>query len=188
MTQTLAAAAPLAFYPRLQLVPCDCPSGVALAQAGQLTVLDGTTAPLYKLNDAGHLKLNRTTAPAYARFVFEVVGSDAGYVDVVEPSTPLFWLPQATRAIKQEFSAHLRPLRARGSSRKGFFHLQASLLFCDALFSCDIVIAARPITLDFGDGEPVEMVVGQIYLTSETLLMEGLPICPPLRAWEHTRH
>lgn len=164
-------------------------------------VLDWTNEPIYSFNDMmhedGRLILTRRTVPNYARFFFHTVRGQLGRFIIVEnkdelralwdrplkPDEENDWFERIDKAVKgignrKDYSMLYRPYSA---DLKHFYRLDAIVVFKNALFRTDIVIAPYEVTHAFKDQSgqvqpPDSFTVGQLQLRNEDLLLEDLPV------------
>lgn len=149
---------------------------------GDLSLLNWTNEPIYKVNDKAPIKLDRKTVLPYAKFFFHYVRGQLGRFIIVENPEEVPWLPEANAEEKQKVNERLIPIAYKGIGRDNLYTLTATVVFKNALFRTDIKIA--PMEMDVFDNEANEnehFTIGQMKLTNEELLLEDLniPIDPP---------
>lgn len=107
----------------------------------EVTVLDMTNQPVYKLNNEGYLTLNETTAIPYVAFFFSCVAGPYGLMPVIEKlDLPQGQEPDSETAEALEGVKDVIPPRVLGEEEGGF-RVGAALLFQGAVFRTEIVIS-----------------------------------------------
>jgi hypothetical protein len=151
-------------------------------KAGDVTLMNWTNEPLYRVNDKAPIILDRKTVVPYAKFFFHYVRGQLGRFIIVEKPEEVSWLASATDDEKKQVNEKLLPLTYKGIGRDNLFTLTGTVVFKNALFRTDIKIA--PMEMDAFDTEMDEnehFTIGQMKLTNEELLLEDLniPVDPP---------
>ncbi|GAB7080131.1 hypothetical protein [Megalodesulfovibrio paquesii] len=146
---------------------------------GEATLLDWTNAPIYAFNERLPIRLEPATLPSYVKFFFHFVRGQLGAFNIVERPEDITWLPQATQADKDAVHERLIPLTFHGLDEDNFYRFTATVLFKDALFRTDIVVAPMPMELYNEElGAPEPFTLGQLALRDEDVLLEDLPVPP----------
>jgi hypothetical protein len=168
--------------------------------------MDWTNAPIYEFNEIGQndgdgrslLELSRGNVLDYARFFFHFVRGKLGRFLIIERPEDVPWLapsqPNDHKASggaedkHKDVEARIHPLRYVGHFERDFYQLDAIVLFKDALFSTQILIAPYAAELEPLNGReptgPADMYpentetfsVGQLSLCAEELLVESLHV------------
>ena len=177
-----AQSAPLPFYPGTELASLRfedaCSDVFTLTRAGLMLEdgeIDGTNEPIYSHNERQPPLLLAQTAALYARFFFHFVRAQGSYFKIVQNLQDIAWASGATETDLIETAAFLLPLTYLGEDTDGCMHLTTTVLFRNALFRTNIVIATRALTRKNGN-EEIELGPGEIALENEVLLIENLPI------------
>lgn len=164
-------------------------------------VLDWTNEPIYSFNEMldaeGRLILTRRTVPNYARFFFHAVRGQLGRFIIVESKDELRalwdrplsskeendWFAKIDNAVKDagDREGYTMLYKPYSAELKHFYQLDAIVVFKNALFRTDIVIAPYEVTHAFKDegGQdqpPDTFSIGQLQLRNEDLLLEDLPV------------
>ncbi|BBB91662.1 MAG TPA: hypothetical protein PKA28_09155 [Methylomusa anaerophila] len=153
-----------------------------LYKPGDARLLNWTNAPIYLLNEDGAFKLTIETVIDYAKFFFYFVRGDLGMFIIVEKPQDLVWLPEAMEEEKAAVENLLMPVTYKGIDEKNRYVLSCTIIFKDALFRSDIIIAREDIKLiDPDTNEEIEMKKGELLLANEELLCEEqqVPLQPP---------
>lgn len=153
-----------------------------LHKPGSTVMMNWTNEPIYSVNEAAPIKLDRKTLVPYAKFFFHYVRGQLGRFIIVEKPEDVSWLPEANDKEKADVTARLMPVTYKGIGRDNLFTLTCTVVFKNALFRTDIKVA--PYEMDVFDPEqnaPEHFTIGQMKLTNEELLLEDLniPIDPP---------
>lgn len=145
---------------------------------GETVRLCGTNEPIYELNDRHGIVLTAANVPLYIKFFFHFVRGLLGSFHIVETPDDLDWAVDADEAAKAEVADLLMPLTMRGLQPDGLFRATGSVVFKNALFKTDVVVASRPLSdvVYSPDGESGDFTLGQAALTNEDLLVEDLPV------------
>jgi len=106
----------------------------------ELTVLDMTNQPVYKLNNDGYLTLNEQTVIPYVAFFFSCVAGPYGLMPVIEKLD----MPQGQEADSETAEA-LEGVKdvippSIMAPEEGGFRVGAALLFQGAVFKTEIVV------------------------------------------------
>jgi hypothetical protein len=153
-----------------------------LHKPGDLSLMNWTNEPIYRVNERAPIKLGPKTVVAYAKFFFHYVRGQLGRFIIVEEPGEVVWLANANAQEKADVAEHLIPVTYKGIGPDNLFTLTATVIFKNALFRTDIKIA--PCEMDVFDpeiGAFEHLTIGQMKLTNEDLLLEelNLPIAPP---------
>lgn len=156
----------LPFYPGYRLMEIARADNVPLLKRlivykpGDLTVLDWTNAPVYRLNAAAPLKLTFDSAPDYVRFFFSVVRGRHGAFHIVESAGDIPWREEPPATARKAVARMIQPVQVIADNGNGAFDLFACMVFKTALFRSTIRVARN----------------GNVTLHSEELLAEDMPV------------
>ena len=140
--------AALAFYPNLTFYEVTDQAhnpprqlyALINTEKEEVTVLDMTNQPVYKLNNEGNLVLNEQTAIPYTAFFFSCVAGPYGLMPVIEKlDLPQGQEPDPETAEALEGVKDVIPPRVMGEEEGGY-RVGAALLFQGAVFRTEIVI------------------------------------------------
>ncbi|NDG04512.1 MAG: hypothetical protein EB121_04090, partial [Alphaproteobacteria bacterium] len=165
------------FYGLADLTKPEPNERYLLGKQGDLNLMDWTNEPIYRANEKAPIKLDRKNVIPYAKFFFHYVRGQLGRFIIVEKPEEVRWLPQATEEDKAKVNALLMPVTYKGLNRFNQFTLTAVVVFKNALFRTNILVA--PMEMDVPDeetGEMEHMTIGQMKLVGEELLLEDLPM------------
>ncbi|MGE3770241.1 MAG: hypothetical protein AB7G06_04745 [Bdellovibrionales bacterium] len=127
----------------------------------EVTVLDMTNQPVYKLNNEGYLKLSDATVIPYVAFFFSCVAGPYGLMPVIEKlDLPQGQEPDDETATALEGVKDVIPPTVMGEEEGGY-RVGAALLFQGAVFKTEIVVNdagvirvdKHELALASGDGE-----------------------------------
>jgi hypothetical protein len=137
-------------------------------------VLDSTNRPVYATNELIPPNLSPPALQLYVRFFFHFVRGTLGAFDIVETPDAINWLPDAPAAVREQVNDLLLPLTFLGQDPSGLLRLTGIVMFRNALFRTNILVATRA---DEGDEKhPASRELGELELADESLLMEDLPV------------
>jgi hypothetical protein len=144
------------YPPRKRFVICKNSQNL---NEDEITVLNWTNAPVYKLNQDVPIALDENNVSEYIRFFFEYIRGKHGRFLITESVDDIRWKddppPQARKAIGKM----LIPLSVQ-SIRDGNFYLHATMMFKDSLFKADVEVQPG----------------GLVTLSNEELLVEDIPV------------
>lgn len=124
-----------------------------------ITILDWTNDPVYKLNQAVPITLDEHNVTEYVRFFFGYIRGKHGRFVISENVDDIRWKddppPQARKAITKM----LLPLSVQ-TTKDGHYYLQVTMMFKDSLFKADVEVQSN----------------GLVTLTNEELLVEDIPV------------
>lgn len=153
-----------------------------LARPGEIYWLDGTNEAIYAVNERAPLCLITAARIPYVKFFFHVVRGQLGSFLIVEYPEDICWLADASAADKTSVRPHLMKVADRGYAGDGRIRLEATVLFKNALFRTDLLIAPAEMVVRDDDGCEMFHTLGQLELCNEDLLLENLPVvedaCP----------
>ncbi len=125
-----------------------------------VTVLDGTNAPIYSLNAQAPIFLNAANAVIYARFFFHYVRGRFGRFNIIDTVDDIKWKEEPSPAGRKAISKMIVPLSLKEESADGIYHLACSIIFKDSLFESDIQVKEN----------------GEVTLSNQEMLVEDLPV------------
>ena len=145
--------------------------------------LNWTNEPIYETNEADGMRLVRSTLREYVLFLFHFVRGQLGRFLFIDSADDIRWLPELGAkekgiAMTEKAGVTIAPIRYIGVSEAHDLHiLRAEVIFKNALFRTDILVAPYPTRLmDAGSGELEEFTLGQMKMVDEDLLVEDLPV------------
>lgn len=132
----------------------------ALYKPGDVIVLDGTNKPVYALNDKVPLGLTDDTVFDYVRFFFNYVRGPHGRFTIAENVDDIAWREEPPPVARKAMGKMLRPLALAGKKDDGRYHLNACIVFGDALYKTDILVSRN----------------GRVTTSAEEILADELPL------------
>lgn len=181
----LLRAAPLLFYENGYLIAAEDPDlrgpreQFALVRPGDdFVMLDWKNEPIYTVNERWGLRLEHDDAlKQYCRFFFHFVRGQLGQFTFVEDESQIPWSAEASEADRQRVRGKLAPLEIRPRTAEDHVRLTATVIFKNALFQTDVIIATRPTEIKDDATDVMEVfTLGQMKLTDEDLLVEELSV------------
>jgi hypothetical protein len=139
---------------------------------GELALLNWTNEPIYQICESCEPDFSDSIIRIYARFFLDWVRGSVGRFLVREPGDPLPWIGNPTDEIRREAQGLLRPVTVL-ERLESHVRLNATVVFKNALFVTDIVIATREadIVIDAGEG-PEHFTKGELRFTNEELRLQ----------------
>lgn len=156
----------LSFYPGYYFLDIadysitPAPRKFVIYKRGDVTVLNWTNDPLYRLNERVPVKINEDTVADYVRFFFTYIRGRHGRFIIVESVDDISWSEEPPLAARKAIGQRIFPVEVKSTSRDGTTHLTASMVFKDSLFRTDIHVKAG----------------GAVDLSGEELLIEDMPV------------
>jgi tetratricopeptide (TPR) repeat protein len=133
----------LSFYPDSYLyeglLPTDHFSEGGLftfivSKNGQITFLNGTSAPIHKLNQEFSLKIvSNETAEDYLRFFHSAVHGEEGDFHIVDNGSDILWEKDVTISNRQIVEKHIKPLLLERIN-DGTWHFDITIQYGDSVF------------------------------------------------------
>ncbi|MEM6810903.1 MAG: hypothetical protein AAF549_00370 [Pseudomonadota bacterium] len=171
LTKTLYHALP--FYPHHIIVEANenhgngqsrmttaiLPDDMTSWSADNLTLLDGTNVPIYKLNESVPVRIDQHTVTYYIQFFFLYVRGEQGIFDVIQSVEDIKWFEAPAPAGKVALSKMIEPLQIREAKPEAIT-VKANIIFKDSLFESDITVQSN----------------GLVTLSNQEILVEDLPI------------
>lgn len=127
---------------------------------GDVTVLDWTNDPIYKLNDKVQLGLTRDTVRDYIRFFFSYVRGPRGKFTIAETVDDIDWREEPPPAARKAMGKMLQPIMVNAKTADGSFPITACIMFNNALYKANIYIAEN----------------GRVTMADEEILVEDMPV------------
>lgn len=140
--------------------PPRAKSFVQEKNSGQVTPLDWTNEPVYALNKAAPIVLTEETVTAYAKFFFTYIKGKHGRFLIIDNPDEIDWKDEPPPAGRKALAKMIEPLQIVQLAGNGDFHLQASMIFKDSLFSAKITVQKD----------------GHVVLSDEELVVEDIPV------------
>lgn len=125
-----------------------------------VTLLDGTNAPIYRLNASAPIFLNEDTIKFYTKFFFHYVRGRFGRFLIVENTDEVDWREEPAPAGMKALGKMIHSVELKSIDDKGAFYLNASIVFKDSLFESDIIVQEN----------------GDVTLSNQELLVEDIPV------------
>ncbi len=166
----------LPFYPDLSLYHLAVTRGgqprgtvMFLADAEQVVLLEGESAPVHNVNGSHLQALDETTAPAYLRFFCFVVRGEEGPFVLLEPVVAAEHPVPPTPELPAAVLKHARPLEAAGRGEDGSWLYRAIVAYGGVIAACSFAVRPDGMVTMLEDS-PIDDVEGR----------EQLPSWPPL--------
>ena len=131
-----------------------------LFKPGDVTVLNWTNEPIYRLNERAPLKIDEDNIVDYVRFFFNYIRGRHGRFIIVESVDDIAWGEEPPTAARKAIGQMIAPVNIKGIDKDGTFHLSACMVFKDSLFRTDVHVKSN----------------GTIDLSGEELLIEDMPV------------
>ena len=125
-----------------------------------VTLLDWSNAPLYKLNQEAPIILHRDTILSYIRFFFTVVRGQEGSFVIVDSAEHVPWQDNPSPSARRAIGKMIKPLSLLQIDVKGDFICEASLVFKQSLFESKIIVSKD----------------GEIKMSDQDLVIEDIPV------------
>lgn len=141
----------LSFYPDAYLyeglVPADNfnKGGVfsfIVSAGGKITLLDGSSPPIHRLNAEFPLKLDSDEqAEDYLRFFHAAVYGSEGDFHIVDNGSDLLWEKDVSVSNRQIVEKHIKPLLIE-RIKEGVWHFEVTIQYSDAVFYAKMELRA----------------------------------------------
>lgn len=164
-TTTILAAA-LPFYPEYRFLDIADHSTLPpkktqiLYGRDEVTILDWTNAPIYKINKKAPIYLDDQTVQDYVRFFFSFVRGRHGRFLITESIEDIAWKEEPPPAARKAISSLLEPARLIGMDDDGAFLLSVRTLFKDSLFRSKVRVTPD----------------GVVSISDQELVVEDMPV------------
>ena len=154
------------FYPGYRLLDIADYASVpplrrfALYAADMFVVLNFSNEPIYSLNQKLPIKLDENNVEDYVRFFFTYVRGRHGRFIITEGVDDINWKEDPPPTARKAIGQMLQPVRLNHVDEQGNYHLKATMVFKDSLFSSNVKVEPN----------------GFVSLSDEELLVEDIPI------------
>ncbi len=141
-----------------------------------LTLLDWTNGPIYRLMGATTPQFDADALLLYCRFFFHWVRGPLGRFNLTDDLSQVQWREAVPEDVRNQVTERLRPLKITERNNHDA-RIHGTVLFKNALFATDIVVALSKTTLWNADlNQEEEFTRGQCKLENANLLLEDLPV------------
>jgi ankyrin repeat protein len=142
---------------------------------GSLLPLNWTNEPIYQLADKTSPDFSDAGVLLYTRFFFHWVRGQMGRFEIVEHPSEVRWKDFASEEMRNDVESRILKLRIFDRSAADHIRLKGTVIFRNALFETDILIATCETDIFDPDiGESDHFTVGQMKLLNEKLLLNDL--------------
>ena len=125
-----------------------------------LHILNSTNEPIYNLNRAVPVVLNKDNIKLYVRFFFHYVRGRFGRFIIIESPDEIDWREEPVAAGRKALGKMITPINLKNISDDGTYHLTASIIFKESLFELDISVLNN----------------GTVSLSNQELVVEDIPV------------
>ncbi len=132
----------------------------AIYKPGDITILNWTNEPIYRMNERVPVKLDKDNVADYVRFFFSYIRGRHGRFIIVESVDDIGWNEEPPAAARKAIGQMIMPVEVKGEDGGGTFHLVCCMIFKDSLFCTDVHVKAN----------------GTVDLSNEELLIEDVPV------------
>lgn len=135
-------------------------SRYVIQKDGDITVLDWTNEPVYRLNEQAPVRLDHHNVIDYVRFFFTYIRGRHGRFLVTETVDDIQWQEEPPPAARKAVGKMLLPLRVIERDGDGDYILECTMVFKDSLFKARVRVKEN----------------GRVELFDEELVIEDIPV------------
>ena len=164
--ETTVLAQDVPFYPGYRLMDIADYASVpplrrfALYAKDMFVVLNFSNEPIYTLNQKLPIKLSEENIEDYVRFFFTYVRGRHGRFIITEGVDDINWKEDPPPTARKAIGQMLKPVTLDHVDDNGHYHLMATMVFKDSLFSSNVKVDPN----------------GFVSLSDEELLVEDIPV------------